>query len=54
MTVRLAPMHRHALARLAEAWGCSRSEVMRRALMDAYTREQARPDPDDDRGDDVS
>ena len=49
MTVRLAPMHRLALARLSEAWGCSRSEVLRRAVMDAYHREQARSAPDDDR-----
>ena len=41
MTVRLAPKHRRALARLAEAWGCSRSEVLRRALLDTYAREQA-------------
>ncbi len=43
MTVRLSPMHRLALARLAEAWGCSRSEALRRALMDADARERARP-----------
>ncbi len=51
MTVRLAPMHRPALARLAKAWGCSRSEALRRALLDADARERARSDPEDDRGD---
>ena len=53
MTVRMAPMHQRALARLAEAWGCSRSEALRQAVMDAYAREQERADHDDDRGDDV-
>ena len=53
MTVRLAPMHRLALARLAEAWGCSRSEALRRAVMDADDRERARSASEDDRGDDV-
>jgi len=50
MTVRLAPRHRRALARLTEAWGCSRSEVLRRALMEADARERDRPAPDDDQG----
>jgi len=48
MTVRLAPMHRLALARLAKAWGCSRSEVLRRPVMDADARERAQADPDGD------
>ena len=52
MTVRLAPKHRRALGRLEKAWGCSRSEVLRRALLDADAREQERPD--DDGGTDVS
>jgi len=52
MTVRLAPMHRRALARLEDAWGCSRSEVLRRALMDAFRRELVPgAPPDDDRRD---
>ena len=46
-------MHQRALAWLAEAWGCSRSEALRRAVLDAHAREQERAAHDDDRGDDV-
>lgn len=50
MTVRLATKHWRALARLEEAWGCSRSEVLRRALLEADAREQKRPALEEDRG----
>jgi len=46
MTVRLAPKHRRALARLEKAWECSRSEALRRALLDADAREQGQGDND--------
>ena len=48
VTVRLAPMHWLALTRLEEAWECSRSEVLRRALLAADAREQERADDDDE------
>ena len=46
MTVRLAPEHRRALRELAEAWGCTPSEALRRAVLDARAREQGRGDDD--------
>ena len=42
LTVRLAPAHRRALRELSEAWGCTWSEALRRAVLEAHVREVER------------